>query len=239
MCGRFVAATPPDELAAYFGATLAETFAEGGEPPPPNYNVAPTSDIYAVVDTPRGRELTVFHWGLVPVWAKDTKIGSKMINARAETLLEKRSFTPAFKQRRCIVPLDGFFEWKAPAGDAAGSKVKQPYFIHRLDGEPLAVAGLWERWRDKATPAGDEPLTLHSATLITVGANATMAPIHDRMPALLPASSWSQWLDPSNHDLVSLGELLVPAPNDLLTMHPVSTAVGNVRNKGPELIDPI
>ncbi len=146
MCGRFVSAGSPDRIAAYFDAVLpTEVVAESlGE----NYNVAPTQDIYAVVGTGDGdARLDAFHWGLVPSWAKDRKIGSKMINARAETLAEKPSFKSLFRTKRCIVPMDGFFEWKAGVEggpvNAKGKLLKQPMYIHRADGDPLAVAGLW------------------------------------------------------------------------------------------------
>jgi putative SOS response-associated peptidase YedK len=231
MCGRFVAATPADELAKYFDAMVSEQLVEYEDEP--NYNTAPTNDIYGIVETPRGRELQVFRWGLIPVWAKDMKIGSKMINARAETLTTKNAFKPAFQRRRMLVPMDGFYEWQK----RSGSKTKQPMFIHRLDGEPLAIAGLWESWRD---PAQSDPnVRLHSATIITVAANETMAPIHDRMPAVLAPSAWNDWLDPDNRDMESIGALLVPAPKGLLTVEPVSIAVNNVRNNGAELIEPV
>jgi putative SOS response-associated peptidase YedK len=236
MCGRFVTSSNPEEIAAYFGAEKPEAEL------PQNYNVAPTNDVYAVVEGPDGtRRLQVFHWGLVPSWAKDTKIGSKMINARSETILEKPAFKPLIKSKRCIVPMDGFFEWKAGQEGgpvtAKGKPAKQPYFIHRLDGEPLAVAGLWAAWRDKE--AGPDAPWLHSCTVITTEANGTMTPIHDRMPVILPASQWDKWLDPDNNDLVELNGLLVPAPDTILTMHPVSTDVNKVANKGPELIEPV
>jgi putative SOS response-associated peptidase YedK len=199
----------------------------------PNYNVAPTNDIYAVVDTPEGRKVEVFHWGLIPVWAKDIKLGQKMINARAETLSSKGAYKPAFKRKRCIIPADGFYEWqKRP-----GVKTKQPYFIHRLDGEPLAFAGLWETWRDPSL--GPEAPTLYSCTIITTEANGTMTPIHDRMPVILPPNAWDTWLDRENQDLVELNGLLVPAPDSLLTLRPVSTQVNNVRNKGEELVEEV
>ena len=164
MCGRFVSSSTPDKIAEYFGATFdGETLGE-------NYNVAPTNDIYAVVAGPDGTpRLEVFHWGLIPVWAKERKIGAKMINARAETLAEKPAYKGVFKKNRCIIPMDGFYEWKAgePGGPLtkAGKPAKQPMFIHRLDGEPLAVAGLWSAWRDKA--AGPDADWLHSATVVT------------------------------------------------------------------------
>ena len=239
MCGRFVSATPPDQIAAYFGAELA------AEPLPENYNVAPTNEIYAVVETPSGPQLQVFHWGLVPHWAKERKIGQKMINARAETVAEKPAFKSILRKYRCIIPADGFYEWQAAQAGAApslpgtrsGKPAKQPMFIHRLDGEPLAFAGLWSVWTDRDTQANPEGLSLHSATIITTTANATMASVHDRMPVILPASRWHEWLDPTNNDLDALTGLLVPASDDLLTMYPVSTEVNNVRNKGEQLID--
>ena len=236
MCGRFVASSPPDELAAYFGA----------EPPsidlPASFNVAPTNDVYAVVEHSDGtRHVEAFHWGLVPSWAKDVKIASKMINARSETLAEKAAFKSAFRKHRCIVPMDGFYEWQAaaPGGPltAKGKPAKQPMFISRLDGEPLAVAGLWAAWRDRE--AGPEAPWLHSCTVVTTSANSTMAPIHDRMPVILPTSAWETWLDPANQDLELLGGLLVPAREDLLTTRAVSTLVNHVSNKGPELLDAV
>jgi putative SOS response-associated peptidase YedK len=228
MCGRFVSASPPDEIASYFDAAMSESLLA------PSYNVAPTNDIYAVVEGPDGqRRLEAFHWGLVPVWAKDVKTGLKMINARAETVATSNAYKRAFKQRRCIIPVDGFYEWQARPGGAR----KQPYYIHRLDGEPLAFAGLWEAWRDPS--AGPDAPWLQSCTIITTTANDTMTPVHNRMPVILAPSAWADWLRRENDDLVTLGELLVPAPNSLLTMHPVSTGVNNVRVKGKELIEEI
>lgn len=233
MCGRFVSASPPDQIAAYFDAALDETALA------PNYNVAPTNDIYAVVLRPDGRHLTTFHWGLIPSWAKDAKVGMKMINARSETALAKNVFKTALtKGRRCLVPMDGFYEWRAPGPDgpvnAKGKPVKQPLFIHRADGEPLAVAGIWESW---SPPEAAEGQRLYSATVFTTSANKDMAPIHDRMPVIIPARHWEAWLDPAT-DLERLSGLLVPAPKGLLAMHEVSTEVNNVRNKGPQLVEP-
>lgn len=235
MCGRFVSTQSPDAIAEFFGASF-------DAPPaatlPENHNVAPTNDVYGVVQSADGvRRVEAFHWGLVPSWAKDTKIGSKMINARSETVAEKPAFKPLLKKHRLLVPMDGFYEWQQ--GDtlnAKGKPVKTPMYIHRADGEPLAVAGLWATWRDRAL--GPDAPWLHSCTVITTRANATMAPVHDRMPVILPASRWDAWLDPTNQDLEELQGLLVPAPDDLLTMHAVSTAVNNVRNKGATLIAP-
>jgi putative SOS response-associated peptidase YedK len=228
MCGRFVSASPPDQMAAYFDAALGETLL------PASYNVAPSNDIYAVIETANGeRRLDVFHWGLVPVWAKDIKTGLKMINARAENVASSGAYKGPFRRKRCIIPADGFYEWQA----RPGQKRKQPYFIHRLDGEPIAFAGLWDSWRPK--DADPDTPWLHSCTIITTSANETMAPIHDRMPVILPPSAWGEWLARGNDDLVSLGKLLVPAPAKLLTMHPVSTDVNNVRVKDAHLAEPV
>jgi len=226
MCGRFVSSSTPEKIAEYFGATF------DGETLGANFNVAPTNDIYAVVAGPDGApRLEVFHWGLIPVWAKERKVGAKMINARSETLATNNAFKGAFARRRCLVPADGFYEWqKRP-----GTKVKQPYFAHRPDGEPYAFAGLWEVWHG---PNRDEP-PLRSLTIITTAANVTMAALHDRMPVILPEHAWDAWLDRDDDDVDALGRLLVPAPPEVIQLRPVSTAVGNVRNNGPELLDEV
>lgn len=236
MCGRFVSSSTPERIAAYFGADVAvDSLGE-------NYNVAPTNDIYGVVNVGDDHlELQAFHWGLIPVWAKDRKIGQRMINARAETLAEKAAFKGVFKKHRCIIPMDGFYEW-APGQEGgpltkAGKPAKRPYFVHRADGEPLAVAGLWSTWKDRSE-AGAKADWLHSATVVTTSANTTMEAIHNRMPVILPKAMWNIWLDPENQNIDMLSKLLVPAPDRLLTMHEVSTGVNNVRNKGRDLIEP-
>ena len=227
MCGRFVSSSPPDEIARYFDAEAPESALD------PSYNVAPTNDVYAVTADGGIRKVEAFHWGLVPSWAKDAKISAKMINARAETVATKNAYRAAFKRRRCIIPADGFYEWQK----LEGIKRKQPHFIHSASGEPLSFAGLWEVWKGpKDAPEPGPPL--RSCTIITTDANATMEPLHDRMPVLLPASAWAEWLDPTNDDVETLGKLLVPAPPQVITTHPVSTEVNAVRNKGPELITP-
>ena len=228
MCGRFVSSSPPDELAKYFDVdAVAEQVIE------PSYNVAPSQDVYVVVESGGVRRLDAFRWGLVPFWAKDPSTGYKMINARAESVTDKNAYKRAFQKRRCIIPADGFFEWKK----IPGQKAKQPYFIHRADGEPMAFAGLWEVWR----PAEDEDRTsepLRTCTIITGEPNEKVADIHDRMPVMLPPSAWAEWLDPENDDTEALGKFLVPAPATLYALHPVTRAVNNVQQKGPELIDP-
>ena len=239
MCGRFVSTAGPDRIAAYFDSVLpTEAVAESlGE----NYNVAPTQDVYAVVGNGDGpARVDAFHWGLIPSWAKDRKIASRMINARAETLAEKPAFKRLLATKRCIVPMDGFYEWQPgdPDGplNTKGKPLKQPMFIHRADGEPLAVAGLWTAWKDPDDPEGR---FLHSVTVITTAAHATMRPVHDRMPAVLTAERWAAWLDPSNADLASLTEVLDGGPPELLTMQAVSTEVNNVRNNRPDLIEAV
>ena len=256
MCGRFVSTQTPAEVGEFFDATPAvESLGE-------NYNVAPTHDIYGVVaasagrrtpgeaDSPHAagsRRVEAFHWGLVPSWAKDRKIASRMINARSETLAEKNAFKGLFAKKRLLIPMDGFFEWKAgheggPV-NSKGKPLKQPMFIHRVDGEPLAVAGLWTAWKDPTPPAeadtgaaGDA--WLHSATIITTAANATMSQVHDRMPVVVPRSRWDEWLDPDNHDLDSLSSLFDVGDVEL-TMHEVSTDVNNVRNNDAHLVDAV
>jgi putative SOS response-associated peptidase YedK len=229
MCGRFVSSSPPDELAKYFSVEdVAEQVLE------PSYNVAPTRDVYVVFETGGVRRLDAFHWGLVPFWAKDPSVGNKMINARADSVTTKNTYRRSFAKRRCLIPADGFYEWQKVPGE----KTKQPHYIERTDGEPLAFAGLWELWRPKGAAEGDDSQLLRSCTIITGEPNDKMAEIHDRMPVMLPPSAWSAWLDPTNDDLDALGKLLVPAPPELITIHPVSTAVNNVRNDGPELIAP-
>lgn len=255
MCGRFVSSSTPDELAAYFGVdNVAESVLDpapggadgkdgqhgqdGEDPAGPraNYNVAPTQDVFAIVeddlDGEVERYLDAFFWGLVPSWAKDVKIGSRMINARAETLAEKNAYKSPFKKRRCIIPADGFYEWKK-LDPSKKKSPKQPMFMQRADGKPLALAGLWSVWRG---PEKDQD-PLRSVTIITTTPNETMKPIHDRMPVILGEGDWNTWLDRENDDIDMLGRLLAPAPDDLLTTRTVSTEVNNVRNNGPSLIE--
>jgi putative SOS response-associated peptidase YedK len=228
MCGRFVSSSPPDELAKYFDVeAVAESVLE------PSFNVAPSQDVYVVVETGGLRRLDTFHWGLVPFWAKDPSTGNKMINARVESIAEKSAYKRSLQKRRCLIPADGFYEWKK----IPGQKAKQPYFIHRVDGEPMAFAGLWEIWRPpEDTERTGDPL--RSCTIITGKPNEKIAEIHDRMPVMLPPSAWNAWIDPQNDDLDELGKLLVPVPSSLLDLHPVSRAVNNVQDNGPELIEP-
>ena len=236
MCGRYVSATPPDQLARYFGA---ESVVEARKSPDSeefvgNFNVAPTQGVFTVYATQGERWLDTFHWGLVPFWAKDPKIGSRMINARAETIAEKNSFKRPFAKKRCIIPADGFYEWKR----VEGQKRKQPMYLTTIDESPFAFAGLWEVWKDSNTLDQDgEPLELYSCTIITGEPNEKVADVHDRMPVMLPPDAWDTWLDRDNHDVEALQELLVPAPAELIQLRMVSTDVNNVRNNNPSLID--
>lgn len=231
MCGRFVSAAPPDELANYFSAQMvAEKLLEQ------DYNVAPTNDVYVVTSDGQTRRLDAYHWGLVPPWAKDPSAGNRMINARCETLSDKPVYRKPFAKRRCLIPATGFYEWKK----VPGQRRKQPMYAHRPNDEPFAFAGLWERWSPKKSDGSyDDSEQLRSTTIITCAPNEVMKPIHDRMPVILPASAWDKWLDPTFDDLDALGELLVPAPPGLLVVHPVSPDVNDVRNNGPQLIDEI
>lgn len=235
MCGRFVSSSPPDQIAAYFGADVAvDTLGD-------NYNVAPTHDVYGVVADRSGESgaprLEAFHWGLIPSWAKDRKIASRMINARSETLDEKRSFKGLFTKQRLIIPMDGFYEWRPGSDDgpltSKGKSMRQPMYITRVDGEPLAVAGLWTAWKDVDDADGR---WLQSATVITTSANELMAQIHDRMPAVIPQSRWSDWLDPRNHDTDSLSDVFTTRNDGVLQMQDVSTDVNSVRNNDASLV---
>lgn len=198
----------------------------------PSYNVAPRATVYGVRDRMREdgrrRYLSELRWGLVPSWAKNPKTGDRMINARAESLAEKPAYHRAFQKHRCLVPADGFYEWQR-----RGHR-KQPMFIHRRDGEPMAFAGLWAAWRDASDSNAD---WLRTCAIVTTNANDALAPLHDRMPVVLEQLDWDRWLDPSADDFDALGRMLVPASNDLLVAYPVGTAVNSADNDGPELVE--
>jgi putative SOS response-associated peptidase YedK len=243
MCGRYASSRRPEDLVEEFEIDKVEV----AEPLPPDYNVAPTKQVYAVVQRPADpqdehgaseRQLRSVRWGLVPFWAKDPSIGNKMINARMETVHEKPAYRRPFASRRCLLPADGYFEWYATEQKTkAGKPVKQPFFIHPADGGVLAMAGLYEVWRDKTRDDDDPQRFLWSCTVITTSAEDSVGHIHDRMPLMVERDRWASWLDPAVHDPDTLKQLLVPAAPGRLEAYPVSTAVNSVRNNGPELLD--
>lgn len=241
MCGRFASARRRQELLAEFQVERDQV----AEPLAPDYNVAPTKQIYAVLDraAPGGgpgperdarRELRVVRWGLVPSWAKDMSMGSRLINARAETVDTKPAFRRAFARRRCLIPADGFYEWRQPAGGGR----KQPYYIHRSDGGVLAFAGLYELWRDRSLPDDHPRAWLWTAAIITTRAQDDLGWIHDRMPMVIGPDRWADWLNAGRDDPAGARALLEPAAETGLASHPVSTAVNSVRSNGPGLIEP-
>jgi putative SOS response-associated peptidase YedK len=221
MCGRLTQKLSAAEIAELFGAEARVD--DAGE----HYNLAPTQPVRAVVDRGGQRVVDTFRWGLIPGWADDPRIGSRMFNARAETVAEKPAFRSAFRRQRCIVPADFFYEWQTRR------RTKQPYAIGRKDGRPLALAGLWAIWR------GPDEQTIPSCTVITTAANQLLAPLHDRMPVILPEEAWADWLDPQEQDPLRLQANLVPYPDDRLILYPVSPLVNNVREDGPRLLEPV
>lgn len=224
MCGRFTLAVDLEDLRAAFPWLVLP---EGLSRLAPRYNVAPTQPV-AVVPNTGERRLDFFVWGLIPSWADDPRIGSRMINARAETLGEKPSFRAAFRRRRCLVLANGFYEWrKEPQGS------KTPMFITLKSGQPFAFAGLWETWH---SPHGDELL---SCTIITTTPNDLVRPIHDRMPVILPEDAYEAWLDPAERSPDELSALLGPYPAGEMAAYPVSQAVNNPANDVPECIVPV
>jgi putative SOS response-associated peptidase YedK len=241
MCGRYASSRSPDDLVEEFEVVSDRTPA----PLAADYNVAPTKEVYAVVERPPSkdspeppeRQLRVLTWGLVPSWAKDPSIGTRMINARMETVAEKPAYKRAFAARRCLLPADGYYEWYPTSQTTkSGKPVKQPFFIRPGDGGVLAMAGLYEIWRDP-TRAEDDPERFRwTCTVLTTEAEDSLGHIHDRMPLMVERDRWAQWLDPRVGGELSL---LVPAAPGSLEAYPVSTAVGNVRNNGPELVEPL
>jgi len=261
MCGRYASTRKRIELLEEFSVQRDMV----AEPLKPDYNVAPTKPVYAVLDRVERaaepvsadgidsrddaaraqsrsgpddgsaeRELRVVRWGLVPFWAKDVKIGSRMINARSETLAEKPAFRRAFAKRRCLLPANGYYEWQSVPGAA-----KQPMYISRADGRSLAFAGLYELWRDPSVDRDDEDAWLWTSTIITTSAPDELGMIHDRMPMIIDPAAWADWLDPANSDVADVRALLTPAAVGGLITYPVSTEVNSVRNNGPQLIEQI
>lgn len=222
MCGRFTLFSSEESLARAFGI--------GGVPElPRRYNIAPTQPVAVVRVAPerRERELALLRWGLVPSWAKDPDIGSRLINARAETAAERPAFREAFRRRRCLIPADGFYEWRGRRGGR-----KQPFFVRLRDGSLFGLAGLWERWR------GEDGGVVESCTVLTTDANAVVAPIHDRMPVIVPPPSYDLWLDPAVREPGLLKPLLRPYPAEEMVAYPIDERVNNPRIDEEGLITP-
>jgi putative SOS response-associated peptidase YedK len=221
MCGRFTLRTNARDLVEIF-QQLHEVELS------PRYNVAPTQSVAVIRQVERHRELSMMRWGLVPIWSKDPKAGPPLINARADTVATKPSFRTAFKKRRCLIPVDGFYEWQK-----TGAKTKQPFYIRMAKDHPFAFAGLWEHWR------GADSSAIDSCTIITTDANDTLRPIHDRMPVILPEDEYDKWLDPKCEDPSKLCELLKPYRSEEMTAFPISTFVNSPRNDSAKCIDPL
>lgn len=220
MCGRFTLYKPAERVAREFQLEEAPAIEA-------RYNIAPTQNILAVRQTPDGREAVTFKWGLIPSWAKDTSIGPKLINARSETIDEKPSFREAFKRRRAIIPVDGFYEW-ARRGDK-----KQPYYFHFKDDRLFGFAGLWEKWR---TPDGE---SLESCSILTTEANEALGAIHHRMPVILHPDTYDLWLDEDERKQDLRKELLRPYPASEMSAYPVSTAINSPSHQGEKLVRPV
>ena len=252
MCGRYASSRRPEDLVEEFEIEQPEV----KESLAADYNVAPTKEVYAVLsrppskekERPAQRQLRVVTWGLVPSWAKDPAIGNRLINARVETVAEKPAFRKAFASRRCLLPADGYYEWYTPeqeAQDTPGEDKKrkkprkQPFFIHHPDGSVLAMAGLYEIWRDPTKGDDDPDRFRWTCTILTTDAEDDLGRIHDRMPLLVERDKYGAWLDPTQSDPEVLSGLLVPAAPGRLEAYPVSTMVNNVKNNGPELVEPL
>jgi putative SOS response-associated peptidase YedK len=244
MCGRYASSRRPDDLVEEFEVQQVDV----REKLEPDYNVAPTKDVYAVLSRPPGsdrsaapvRRLRTLRWGLVPSWAKDPSIGNRMINARSETVADKPAFRKAFAARRCLLPADGYFEWyQTEQKNARGRPLKQPFFIRPRDGGVLAMAGLYEIWRDPGRDRDDPEAFRWTCTIITTTAEDSLGHIHDRMPMLVEPADYAAWLDPGRSDPDDLHRLLVPASPDRLEAYAVSTQVNDVRTNGPQLLDPL
>ncbi|SDR86605.1 SOS response-associated peptidase [Microlunatus soli] len=248
MCGRYASSATPEELAEEFDVDDIL-----GDLPEPDYNVAPTVEVPAILertdkesDTIR-RRLTPLVWGLVPSWSKGPGGGAKMINARFETVASKPAFKRACSVRRCLLPADGYYEWYDPQSPepVEGSTRrnakprKQPFFIHRSDGDRLVMAGLYEYWRDPAKDPDDDSAWLRTCTVITTSATDALGHIHDRMPMVVPADRWAGWLDPKLTDPEAARQLLTVTDADQLEAYAVSALVSNVKNNGPELLQPL
>ena len=221
MCGRFTLTIDPAELRDAFGNySFPPHFA-------PRFNIAPTQPVLAIPGD-GSRKADFFLWGLIPSWAKDATIGNRLINARAETLAEKPAFRGSFKHKRCLILADGFYEWKA----LPGTRTKMPYFVFLKSRQVFALAGLWDEW------SGPDGSQVRSCTIITTAPNQFMAPIHNRMPVILPPEQYAEWLDPATQTTESLSAILQPYPPEEMAAHTVSTLVNNPKNDLPECVVP-
>jgi putative SOS response-associated peptidase YedK len=220
MCGRYVITSTPEAIRALFGYPEQPNF-------PSRYNVAPTQPIPIVRLHDGERQFVLTRWGLIPAWVKDPKAFSLLINARAESVIDKPAFRAAMRRRRCLIPADGFYEWKEVGGR------KRPYFVRlKNSGGPFAFAGLWETWTG---PNGEE---MDTAAIVTTPANRTLSAIHERMPVILAPEAFGMWLDCANVDATTAAALLVPARDDLLEVYEVSPAVNRVANDDARLTQP-
>ena len=240
MCGRYVVAYDPQSLVSGFSLNRIQPFG-------PRFNIAPQSDVPVVYETKDGERIAeTMRWGLVPHWAKDPSLGAKLNNARSEGMAEKPSFRQAVRRRRCILPASGFYEWQPvtgqdgrPAVGPGGKPAKQPHYISPVDAPFFAMAGLFEAWRAPAAEGAAPGDWLLTCCIITTAANALMAPIHDRMPVMLPPAHWAAWLDRGNTDADSLAPLLQGLPDGAMQAWPVARTVGRSSAEGPDLILPL
>jgi putative SOS response-associated peptidase YedK len=264
MCGRYAATSRPEDLVEEFeieqlltGEPARSILSTPQDPPPgePDFNVAPTKQAPVVLtrtprpteaaydeEAPPVRQLRLLTWGLVPSWAKDVKVGVRMINARAESVLEKSAFARAAASRRALVPATGWYEWQVSptATDARGKPRKQPFFIHRSDGSPLAMAALYEFWRDRSVEDKDDPRAwLTTYTIITTDAEPGLDRIHDRQPLVLEREDWADWLDPRQTDLDAVRAHLAFHRPGRFDAYPIGPAVSSARNNGPRLLEPV
>jgi putative SOS response-associated peptidase YedK len=220
MCGRYVITSSPAAIRALFGYPEQPNF-------PPRYNVAPTQPIPVVRLHEGKRQFVLMRWGLIPAWVKDPKAFSLIINARSDTVIDKPAFRNAMRRRRCLIPADGFYEWKEIGGR------KQAYFVRLIQSGPFAFAGLWETWTG---PNGEE---MDTTAIVTTNANRTLAALHDRMPVILPPEAFDLWLDTAKVDGQTAAALLVPARDDLVEAYEVSPAVNRVANDDARLVEPL
>jgi putative SOS response-associated peptidase YedK len=221
MCGRYSLSSPPELIAKLFELSAMPSYG-------PRFNIAPTQQVMIIrTRADGGREAAFVQWGLIPSWAKEAAIGSKMINARAESAAEKPAFREAFQHRRCLIPADGFFEWKKTGGR------RQPMFVVRRDGAPMALAGLWERWRN---PRGED---VETCAIITTEANSLLRDVHDRMPVILDRDDAGRWLNPALQEPAELQRLLRPAEAESLRLYPVSRRVNTPANDDDDCIKPL